>query len=65
MYDFNCPYCSWGMNREDINNQVHEDDHIFESDIQCNNCKKIFELKAEATIDYWVDTKDEQEQSHD
>lgn len=57
MYDFHCPHCSWGMNRDDINDQVHEDDHIFERDIKCNNCHKIFELQAEPSIDYWTSIK--------
>ena len=57
MYDFNCPHCSWGMNREDINNQVHEDDHIGEWNIKCNKCKKPFGLEAEASIDYYVSVK--------
>lgn len=57
MYDFNCPYCSWGMNRDDIYSQVHEDDHVGEWDIECNHCKKVFELQAEASIDYWVTGK--------
>lgn len=65
MHEFNCPYCSWGMNREDINSQVHEDNHIGEWDIECNNCKKVFELQAEASIDYWVNAKEVMEQSHD
>ena len=62
MYDFNCPYCSWGMDREDINEQVHEDDHIGEWDVSCRNCKKVFKLEAEASIDYWATPK---EQSND
>jgi len=60
--DFNCPHCSWGMNREDINSQVHEDNHIGEWDVQCNNCNKVFELQAEANIDYWVHVKEEKEE---
>ena len=62
MHDFDCPYCSWGMNREDVNEQVHEDCHIGEWYIACPNCKKVFELKAEASIDYWATPK---EQSND
>ncbi|MCU4438687.1 hypothetical protein KTI07_04000 [Acinetobacter lwoffii] len=62
MYDFHCPHCSWGMNREDINDQAHEDDHIGEWDIECTSCKKVFELQAEAGIDYWVHVKEPQEQ---
>jgi transposase-like protein len=65
MYDFDCPHCSWGMNRDDINNQVHENDHIGEWDVQCNNCKKTFELKAEESINYWASTEEAQEQGHD
>ena len=65
MYDFYCPHCDWGMNREDINDQVHEDDHIGWWDVQCNNCKKVFELQAEANIDYWVNAKATQDQNHD
>lgn len=65
MYDFYCPHCSWGMNREDINSQVHEDDHIGEWDVQCNSCKKVFELQAEASIDYWVHVKEAQEPAND
>ncbi|EXB86810.1 MULTISPECIES: hypothetical protein [Acinetobacter] len=61
MHDFDCPYCSWGMNREDINNQVHEDDRIGEWDVQCNNCNKVFELQAEPSINYWVHSKEPQE----
>lgn len=57
MNDFDCPHCSWGMDREDINDQVHEDDHVGEWDVKCNNCKKVFELQAEPSIDYWVHTK--------
>ena len=57
MYDFDCPHCSWGMNRDDINDQVHEDDHVGEWDIECNNCKKSFELKAEPSITYWAEKK--------
>lgn len=56
--DFNCPHCSWGMSREDINDQVHEDNHIGEWDVECNNCKKVFELQAEASIDYWATPKE-------
>lgn len=55
--DFNCPYCSWGMSREDIYDQVHEDDHIFEEDVKCTNCKKVFELQAEPDINYFTNTK--------
>ena len=65
MYDFNCPCCSWGMNREDINNQVHEDDHVGEWNVQCSNCKKVFELQAEASIDYWVCVKEPREPAND
>lgn len=65
MYDFFCPHCSWGMNRDDINDQVHEDDHIGEWDVKCNNCKKVFKLQAEASIDYWTNVREAQEQSHD
>lgn len=61
MYDFYCPHCSWGMNREDINSQVHEDDRIGEWDVQCNNCNKVFELQAEPSINYWVHSKEPQE----
>jgi hypothetical protein len=53
------------MNREDINSQVHEDDHIGEWDVQCNSCKKVFELQAEASIDYWVHVKEAQEPAND
>lgn len=61
MMDFDCPYCSWGMNREDINNQVHEDNHIGEWDIKCTNCKKDLVLTAEPSIDYWVYKKEKEE----
>lgn len=64
MYDFHCPHCSWGMNRDDINGQVHEDDHVGEWDVKCNKCQKAFELEAEASIDYYVSTK-AQEPSND
>lgn len=57
MKDFYCPYCEHGMEREDINEQVHEDNHVGEWDVECNNCKKVFELQAEASIDYWVNAK--------
>lgn len=60
MMDFYCPYCSHGINRDDINDQAHEDDHIGEWDIQCTNCKKVFKLEAEASIDYWVYKKKEE-----
>lgn len=53
MYDFDCPYCSWGMNRDDINDQVHEDDKIGEWAVKCNNCGKDFYLVAEPSINYW------------
>lgn len=53
MYDFDCPYCSWGMNRDDINDQVHEDDKIGEWAVKCNNCGKDFDLVAEPLINYW------------
>ncbi|WP_121775795.1 hypothetical protein [Acinetobacter bereziniae] len=62
MKDFYCPYCEHGMNREDINSQVHEDNHIGEWDVQCNNCNKVFELQAEASIDYWVQVIEEKEE---
>ncbi|MBI1452989.1 hypothetical protein IL972_13805 [Acinetobacter sp. FL51] len=65
MYDFYCPHCSWGMNREDINNQVHEDSHVGEWDVQCNKCKKEFELQAEVSIDYWTHVKEPQEPTND
>lgn len=58
MSDFFCPYCSWSMSREDINDQVHEDNHIGEWDVKCNNCKKVFELEAEVSIDYWATPKE-------
>lgn len=57
MYDFHCPHCSWGMNRDDINDQVHEDNHVGVWDIQCNNCKKDLKLQAEPCIDYFVSAK--------
>lgn len=57
MHDFNCPYCSFGIDREDID--VHEDEHIGEWDVTCPKCKKVFELEAEASIDYWATTKDQ------
>lgn len=63
MYDFNCPYCSWGMDREDINEQVHEDDHIGEWDVSCRNCKKVFKLEAEASIDYWAISREQSNES--
>ena len=63
MYDFDCPYCSWGMNRDDINDQVHEDNHVGEWDIECNNCKKTFELKATDPNDALSEL--DEEQSHD
>lgn len=65
MYDFECPHCSWGMNREDINDQVHEDDHVGEWDITCPNCKKVIELVVEGTIDYSTYSKKTQEQPND
>ncbi|WP_248122710.1 hypothetical protein [Acinetobacter radioresistens] len=49
------------MNREDINSQVHEDNHIGKWDIKCNNCKKDLELEAEPSIDYWIYAKEAQE----
>ena len=58
MSDFDCPYCSWSMSREDINDQVHEDNHIGEWDVTCTNCKKIFELEAEPDILYWATPKE-------
>ena len=65
MYDFYCPHCSWGMNREDINDQVHEDDHIGKWVIKCNNCEKALELEAKASIDYWIYAKEAQEPAND
>ena len=64
MYDFYCPYCSCGMNRDDIYDQVHEDDHVGEWDIKCNHCNWVFKLEAEASIDYWV-TEKAQDQAND
>ena len=49
------------MNREDINNQVHEDNHIGEWDIKCTNCKKDLVLTAEPSIDYWAYKKEKEE----
>ena len=57
MHDFDCPYCSWGMDREDID--VHENSHIGEWDVACRNCKKVFELTAEPSIDYWATPKEQ------
>jgi hypothetical protein len=57
MYDFYCPYCNFGMNRKDINEQVHEDIQVGDWDIQCTSCNKEFELCAEVNIDYWANEK--------
>lgn len=59
MYDFNCPYCSWGMNRDDINNQVHGDDVLGYWDVKCPTCKKQFTLTAEPCIDYSTKTQEQ------
>lgn len=56
MMDFNCPHCSFGMNKEDIS-EVHEDDLVGEWDIECRNCKKEIQLNGEATVDYWAVAK--------
>ncbi|WP_407410697.1 hypothetical protein [Acinetobacter sp.] len=61
MYDFHCPFCSWGMDREDINDQVHEDDHVGEWEVKCNHCKKDFTLEAQPSIDYFVRIKKTQQ----
>lgn len=58
MMDFNCPYCSFGMNKEDIS-EVHEDDLVGEWDIECRNCKKEIKLNGEATVDYWAVAKND------
>ena len=52
------------MNRDDIYDQVHEDDHVGEWDIKCNHCNWVFKLEAEASIDYWV-TEKAQEPAND
>lgn len=65
MYDFECPYCSWGMNREDITDQVHEDDHVGEWDITCTHCKKVIELVAEPSINYSTNSKKAQGEGHE
>ena len=56
MSEFNCPYCSWGMNKEDTD--IHEDEYIGEWDVTCTNCKKVFELEAEPDISYWANPKE-------
>ncbi|NUF61578.1 hypothetical protein PYR74_09915 [Acinetobacter bereziniae] len=62
MKDFYCPHCEQGIDRDEIYDQVHEDNHVGEWEIVCPNCKKDFELQAEASIDYWVHVKEEKEE---
>lgn len=62
-YDFHCPYCGFGMNKEDAE-EVHEDDVLGEWDVRCHACKKEFELVAEPSIDYWTYPV-EQDQEHE
>lgn len=45
--------------------KVHEDDHIGNWVIKCNNCEKALELEAEASIDYWIYAKEAQEPTND
>lgn len=52
-YDFHCPYCGFGMNKEDVE-EVHEDEKIGNWHVRCHVCKKEFELVAEPSIDYWT-----------
>ena len=61
MMDFDCPHCSFGMNKEDIS-EIHEDDVIGEWDITCRNCKKEIKLIAEPSITYWAHVKEEKEE---
>lgn len=61
MKDFECPYCSHGMIKEDIS-EVHEDDVTGEWDITCRKCNKEIKLIAEPAITYEAHVKKEKEQ---
>ena len=61
MMDFDCPHCSFGMNKEVIS-EIHEDDAIGEWDITCRNCNKEIKLIAEPSITYWAHAKEEKEE---